>query len=304
MKNIFKYTLVVLSLLLFRNCSVSRSGEEYVQVGNIEEELKAAIETNESDLEELDQLRKQAEKSYKESKITRNTHDEIVNFVESEREILHASTKALERSLVRVFQKTVITKSALSKSEEALSSQSRSSEMRKNKMRLTDEMIHMETLSKTEIGAIFQLGQYELNSTQRERAILVFTPIIDNMYTFIEKYDGTISEFLGEIEIIGYSDGTVIQKGSALYSNLTKMMEGTRYTNADLNRKLSELRANSLKALLLEVIENQRPSRGDRIKVVIHTAGKGEELPPGIKGNKANDPNRRVVTFQWAVLPK
>ena len=167
--------------------------------------------------------------------------------------------------------------------------------------------LNSETFSKSELNTLFGTGDYRLTTEQFNQGRQLFTPIVEKIFLFSNKYKGGFKSMEGEIIVTGYSDATPIESGSRLYNDLVqKLNRDNRIRNpskADLNRKLSELRAEAVKGIIDDIIRD-RKNENNFLKMAVKTLGRGEEIPPFLTSNVTrDDQRRRIVTFYWVVLP-
>ena len=169
------------------------------------------------------------------------------------------------------------------------------------------DFLNSETFSKSEMNTLFATGEYRLAPQQMRQGRQLFGPTVEKLFTFSEKYRGAFQSMQGEIIVTGYSDATPVEAGSRLYSDLTQRLSRDEQmaapTSADLNRKLSELRAEAVKDLI-ETIVQDKMATGKFLTVTVKRLGRGEEIPPFLPQNVVRDDRRRrIVTFYWVVLP-
>ncbi len=171
------------------------------------------------------------------------------------------------------------------------------------------DFLNNETFSKSEIGALFSPGEYHLIPGQLKEGERLFTPIVQKLYTFANKYNNSFKSLKGEIIVTGYSDAMPVEPGSQLYADLAKRLQTDSNvgepTTADLNQKLSEMRALAVKNLLEKIIGKRKGNAtGGQLPISVTVLGRGEQIPRGLPVTVAkNDQRRRVVTFYWVVLP-
>lgn len=154
------------------------------------------------------------------------------------------------------------------------------------------------------LAAFFGPGGYIIPEEKYELAYSYFSPIIDSLIKFSNKYE-TISRTSGII-VNGYADATRINPGSKLYKTLAEYLHKERPGKEELNRALSALRAEEISRVLLTVIKQKAPEFKSIVKITFETieAGYGEKLPdPAIKDYKINDERRRIVIIYWNVMP-
>ncbi len=154
------------------------------------------------------------------------------------------------------------------------------------------------------LAAFFGPGGYSIPQNKYQLARKYFSPIIDSLIEFSNKYSTV--ERLSSIIVHGYADATSIPPGSGLHTQLTKYLEKPDATKEELNKGLSALRAEEISKFLTKVIRD-RATEFSAIRTIIFEFiefGQGEKLPdPEITDYKINDARRRIVILFWSVLP-
>jgi outer membrane protein OmpA-like peptidoglycan-associated protein len=154
------------------------------------------------------------------------------------------------------------------------------------------------------LAAFFGPGGYKIPEEKKKLAIQYFSPIIDSLTKFSNKYEGIYRN--ARIIVNGYSDATNISKASALYKMLAGYLNKTEPTKAELNAALSALRAEEIATFLLQRLKETASTftSVDKITFEYVQAGYGEKLPDAsIHNYKTNDDRRRIVIAFWSVLP-
>lgn len=154
------------------------------------------------------------------------------------------------------------------------------------------------------LAAFFGPGGYKIPADKEKLAIQYFSPIIDSLTKFSNKYEMLYRN--ARIIVNGYSDATNISKGSSLYKMLADHLKKTEPTKAELNASLSALRAEEISTFLLKRLKETAHTfkTVDKITFENIEAGYGEKLPDAnIKNYKNNDDRRRIVIAFWSVLP-
>lgn len=154
-----------------------------------------------------------------------------------------------------------------------------------------------------DLAAFFGPGRYQIPDDKADIAIASFSPIIDSVLKFSEKYNlpGTAS-----LVILGFADGTGFSNSGPLFETLTGYIGKKDVTKEELNQKLSELRAKELiKQLSTAFVKKSSTSPAiGKINVEYIGQGKGEAYPlPSIKDYTVDDSRRRIVLCYWVVLP-
>jgi outer membrane protein OmpA-like peptidoglycan-associated protein len=154
------------------------------------------------------------------------------------------------------------------------------------------------------LAAFFGPGGYKIPEDKKKLAIQYFSPIIDSLTKFSNKYEGVYRN--ARIIVNGYSDATNISTGSALYKMLAGYLNKTDPTKAELNAALSALRAEEIASFLLQRLKQTAYTFKSVDKITFENvqAGYGEKLPDAtIHNYKTNDDRRRIVIAFWSVLP-
>lgn len=197
---------------------------------------------------------------------------------------------------------------AVAEAEYVVKESSRRLRVFEQKTAVIVDFLSSETFSKSELNTLFATGEYRLPPAQARQGRKLFVPIVEKLYTFSDKYRAAFRSMQGEIVVTGYSDAVPVEPGSRLYTDLAQRLSSdnqiTSPTSADLNRKLSELRAEAVKEVLESIVQEKK-SAGSFLNVTVKTIGRGEEVPDVIANANAaiDDKRRRIVTFYWVVLP-
>jgi outer membrane protein OmpA-like peptidoglycan-associated protein len=155
-----------------------------------------------------------------------------------------------------------------------------------------------------DLAAFFGPGIYKIPEDKLELATKSFSPMVDSIISFSNKYN-TIPR-AATLIILGFADGTGFSEGP-LFDTLTGKIGRLDVTKQELNQKLSELRADELISLLsLQFIKREHALDNLKMFNVEYLGqGKGEEYPlRTIKDYQVEDERRRVVLCYWAVIPK
>ena len=155
-----------------------------------------------------------------------------------------------------------------------------------------------------DLAAFFGPGKYLIPEDKMDLATLSFSPMVDSIISFSNKYKN-IPRFATLI-ILGFADGTGFSEGP-LFDTLTGRIGRRDVTKEELNQKLSELRAEELIKLLSSQFQKRSYAieNLDLLKEEYLGRGKGEQYPlRTIKDYQVDDERRRVVLCYWAVIPK
>ncbi|MFN8289268.1 MAG: hypothetical protein U0U70_03305 [Chitinophagaceae bacterium] len=155
-----------------------------------------------------------------------------------------------------------------------------------------------------DLAAFFGPGKYTIPPEMAGSAEASFEPLIDSLVLFANKYSGkkrTVS-----LVILGFADGTGFSNTSPLTAALKQLMGTNGASREEMNRKLSELRAEEICKQLVALYYKRSAAFADRenLKIEYNYQGKGEVYPqPNIKDYVTDDPRRRIVLCYWLVLP-
>jgi len=281
--------------------------------------LQASLRSQDNTLKVLDKMSQESAKAAASGRVVPSADSTIQAYVASERAVIEGQRKQISQAKADIDE---LASGKSKKNEREVINAANVAAMQSTAtLRIVDKKTEVivdflgnETFSKSEIKTLFQPGDFSLTASETKEGIMRFRPIVEKMFTFADKYrnsqyQGGIKRLRGEIVITGYSDATPIEAGSQLYQSLVRRVvqedKIQAPTSADLNRKLSELRAGTIRTLLQTIIQTREKGRADAMPVKIAVSGRGEEMPSGLSANMApNDPNRRVVTFYWVVLPE
>ena len=155
-----------------------------------------------------------------------------------------------------------------------------------------------------DLAAFFGSGKYSIPDDKTDLALVSFAPIIDSLIKFSNKYNERPRT--ASLVILGFADGAGFSNEGPLFDTLTKKIGRTDVTKEELNKKLSELRAEELIKQLAKVFVQKAPAfiNFEKLNIEYIHNGKGEAYPlPTIKDYQVDDPRRRIVLCYWMVLP-
>jgi hypothetical protein len=155
-----------------------------------------------------------------------------------------------------------------------------------------------------ELAAFFGPGGFVIPKSKFEVANKYFSPIIDSLIIFANKYESVLRT--ATIQVNGYADASQIAKGSKLYDTLSRYLNKKDVGKEELNNTLSAFRASQISTFLTIMLREKMPEFKGIQKVVFEAleTGYGEQLPdPSIKNYRKSDERRRVVIIYWSVLP-
>jgi DNA primase large subunit len=155
-----------------------------------------------------------------------------------------------------------------------------------------------------EMAAFFGPGGYVIPEEKYAFAKEYFSPVIDSLMKFSNKFSGI--NRTASIVLNGYADATGIGEGSNLYNLLIGRMNKTAATKEELNKALSELRAENLRMFLNGMIKERASQFTNYMTLTFENIrrGMGEQLPDTkITDYAIDDARRRIVLCYWSVLP-
>jgi hypothetical protein len=154
------------------------------------------------------------------------------------------------------------------------------------------------------MAAFFGAGGYKIPDDKKEFAHKYFSPIVDSLIYFSNKYNAVFRN--AKVIVNGYSDASQVSPTSKLYKTLADYLHNDSPTPKELNAALSALRAEEISRFLLQDIKESSGQllSVEKITFQAEEAGYGEQLPdPSIKNYKRNDDRRRIVVVFWNVMP-
>lgn len=297
MKSIYKqqYLLIVVIAMHLFSCVPQREVTTHKQDLAV---IDSQLANHQKKLQELDKLRQQKQDlnemddtaSYRIQKFIGLTKTEIDKII-GQNEILIGDVSVNKNDWGRLQQ--------------ALTFSSSTEKLIKDKISLITELINRNTVVKLEQDVIFGPGQYNLSPSVAYNIGKIFEPVTKEIDYFLNKYPDFPLSLV--ITAKGYADGTAIAEGSNLYHKLVERMRlsgKSPLTNEDLNKELSNARAESV-INLLKTFTIGKSVDGSNIKNILFLyEGKGEKYPdPKINEYKINDPKRRIVLLFWSIFP-
>ncbi len=155
-----------------------------------------------------------------------------------------------------------------------------------------------------DLAAFFGPGKYLIPEDKVDIAALSFSPVVDSLMLFSNKYNQYPRT--ATLIILGFADGTGINPGGELYYTLLDELRKPQAEKEELNQKISELRANELIKQMtgLYLKKAKGFTEVEKLKIEYIGQGKGEALPvSGITDYAVDDERRRIVLCYWVVLP-
>ncbi len=180
----------------------------------------------------------------------------------------------------------------------------KSAPFREYTFKMIEEGLQKSTKTLFSLGAFFGPGGHVIPSDKFEKAKKYFSPVIDSLIKFSNKYADLPRT--ATILVNGYADASNISLQSKLYNEITTYLKVTNPPRAQLNICLSAMRAEELSSLFTKIIKEKYPEFKALPKIIFENVeiGRGEEYPdPKVKNYKTNDDRRRVVIVYWSVLP-
>jgi hypothetical protein len=176
--------------------------------------------------------------------------------------------------------------------------------LRKAKMNMINESIDISDKKLYEMAAFFGPGIYTIPVEKKGMADSLFTPLIDSLIAFANRYDSIPSS--GTLVVNGFADAMNIAPESELYQVLMTHLNKTTAEKAELNTALSGLRATEISNLVENIIQQRTAAikSPDKMHFNFYGYGQGETLPTKtIKDYTDDDDRRRIVLIYWNVLP-
>lgn len=301
--------VLLFSVIVSVSCSRNTTAVKQSSVA-----LKVAKQSQDNASSMLDKVSEQSAQADSTGQIDASTNEDIQKYVLAEKQKINETKGKIEEAqvIIRDYSDKRSSKRESEVIAEANRVVSESSELLRileKKTEVIVDFLGSETFSKSEIGALFRPGEYQLIKEQVKEGKRLFSPIVQKLFVFADKYQNSFRSLTGEIIVTGYSDATAVEKGSSLYKDLAARLlenDGVQEPNQqDLNQKLSELRAGAVKELLETIIAQRKQENSELIDISVSILGRGEELPKGLPvSTSKNDRRRRVVTFYWVVLPR
>ena len=166
------------------------------------------------------------------------------------------------------------------------------------------EGLNVADFKQFELAAFFGPGKYLIPEDKVDIAALSFSPVVDSLILFSNKY----SQYprTATLIILGFADGTGITPGGELYYTLLDELRKPQAEKEELNQKISELRAKELIKQMTGLYLKKATgfNEVEKLKIEYIGQGKGEALPvSSIKDYAVDDERRRIVLCYWVVLP-
>jgi len=303
MKQLITFLTYGLFLMLLFSCgNTKRMGATKTRLGIIKEnQLKETSEVNAIALK--------GEKKYEEQKIDSNIYIRLqikMNALKKTMDSAILETAKMESLLAEkknfksgTYKKLILPKLELLEGFNAAQNQ------RMQVYMMLQDGLDISSYTLFDLAAFFGPGIYSIPEDKVEFARTSFSPLVDSIIEFSNKYKNLPRA--ATLVILGFADGAGYADGTPINDTLLIKLEKTSATKQELNGKLSELRAEELIQLLTGefVRKNSSILNMENLQVEYLGRGKGEQYPLNkITDYKEDDERRRVVLCYWAVLPK
>ncbi len=267
--------------------------------------VKKEITTVDSQLQKystaLKQLDTKREMKQEQNQIDDKASARIQKFIAKTRteiDTLHAQNTIL-------IVNTIVDRADWQKLLKTLSLSRKSSKTIGDKIQFLSDLINRNMVVKIDQDVLFAPGQYIVTPAIAASIGNLFEPAAKEIDTFIKKYPAFPLSIV--ITVKGYADATAISEGTPLYKDLKARlsMSNADPDNKELNKQLSRVRAEQVKALF-EKYTTDKSGTGHYIPNILYLSeGKGEALPnPTITDYKIDDARRRVVLLFWSIFPE
>jgi hypothetical protein len=170
---------------------------------------------------------------------------------------------------------------------------------------LVIESINTKAFNLFKLGAFFEPGVYNIPLSEQPHIATMFSPVLDSITLFANKY-GSVPKVV-RLVFVGYADESPIMPEGTLYKQLSRFSNQSDPSREELNRVLSQLRANEMMRNMKLVIGNEINDFNEinKLRFNYFNYGRGELLPSSkITDYKKDDERRRIVMFYWSVLPQ
>lgn len=167
-----------------------------------------------------------------------------------------------------------------------------------------EDYLNRKIISEFQSTDFFPSGDYSITGGEIAQVKRKLSPATDELVDFALKY--AKSKISLTITISGYADEQPIANGTNLYNKLSTALGEQSPTRESLNRQLSQFRADAIGEVVEQMLQEKKTASPDLadIRTEVFKQGRGEEVPPRVLEPKRNDPRRRIVTLQWAIIPQ
>ena len=258
---------------------------------------------------EVQAIALKGEKKYKEQKIDSNINVRLnrkMNALKKTMDSVIVETAMIDSLLLekKNFRTATYKKIILPKLE-ALEAFNASQNNRMQAYMMLQDGLDISSYTLFDLAAFFGPGKYSIPEDKVELARTSFSPLVDSIIQFSNKYN--VLPRAATLVILGFADGSGFAEGSPINDTLLVKLGRASATKQELNGKLSELRASELIQLLTAefVKKNKNIINIETLKVEYLGRGKGEQFPLNkITDYKDDDERRRVVLCYWSVMPE
>lgn len=298
----------MLRMLLILLCATGMSCVGAKKMGAAREQLRLIKESQNNEVSQVKQI-----SSSSTTKLNENKIDSIINsrfefrvkpiFIQmdsvgKEMDLLD-SLMATKKGFRRAYKKVIVPKLAL------LDSFRQENLKRHQVYLMLEDGLNAASYTLFDLAAFFGPGKYAIPDEQMEAAANSFSPLIDSVIKFSEKYKNIPKKVT--LVILGFADGTGFDPESDLYKELSNLIGKPDVSKEELNKKLSELRAETLiqqlRAQFIKRLDGKEETETLFFEYLGY--GKGEKYPFNtVKDYREDDDRRRIVLCYWAVLPK
>lgn len=170
---------------------------------------------------------------------------------------------------------------------------------------MLNDVVNISNYNLFNLAAFFDPGVYRIPGNSYGKVETLFGPVIDTLANFSNKYKDV--SHTASIVLQGFADATMVADSTELHATLSQMLRLETPTRQELNRQLSQLRANELLRQLKFLIMQKAPNFANfnKLRITYLAIGQGEEYPlPYITDYRDDDERRRIVLCYWSVLPE
>ena len=178
------------------------------------------------------------------------------------------------------------------------------SQKRESIYQLVTESVNTKAFNLFKMGAFFEPGVYNIPLSAQPQIAVMFSPALDSIIQFANKYN-TLPR-VARLVFVGYADESPILPGGNLFNQLSKFSSQPEPSREELNRVLSQLRANEMMRQMKNLVTDKASNfkSANQMRFNFFNYGRGELLPSSkITDYKTDDERRRIVMFYWSVLP-
>ena len=300
-KIILSYSIFISTLFMLLSCYAGKrtAAKEMVLSGKKHTASEAVL------LEETNKLK---EKKLDEEKIDTSVNNKIQNKLNNYEKLLDSANVAIAQieqllSKKNTFRKNY--KNVIIPLSVFLNNYNNNSSRRLYRYTMIKDGLSIADKKLYELAAFFGPGRYIIPDEKKEVAYLLFSPLVDSIKGFSNKYSDI--QQTASLIINGFADATGVSPGSNLYNILATALNKTSPEKAELNMQLSQFRANAIANCLDTLIQmkSHEFKSWSTFKINSYEYGQGETLPTKtITDYTENDERRRVVLIYWCVLPE